>query len=75
MLVLTRKPQEALVIDNGRVRICILGVVGSRVKLGVEAADDVRIVREELLSRDRRPVSARREEISDQAHAPSSNVA
>ena len=49
MLVLTRKPQEGLVFDDGRVRIRILAVAGSRVKLGVEAASDVRIVRDELV--------------------------
>ena len=49
MLILTRKPQEGLILDDGRVWIRILEVTGSRVKLGVEAARDVSIVRDELM--------------------------
>ena len=49
MLILTRKPQEGLILDDGRIWIRILEVTGSRVKLGVEASRDVRIVRDELM--------------------------
>ena len=48
MLILTRKPQEGLILDDGRVWIRILEITGSRVKLGVEASRDVSIVRDEL---------------------------
>ncbi len=49
MLILTRKPQEGIILDDGRVWIRILEVTGSRVKLGVEASRDVSIVRDELM--------------------------
>ena len=47
MLVLSRKAgQELLVGDN--IRITINKISGNRVTLGIEAPDDVRIVRAEL---------------------------
>ncbi len=48
MLVLRRKVGEAVLLD-GRIRVCILGIEGQRVKLGLEAPPEVVIVREELL--------------------------
>ena len=55
MLILTRKPQEGFILDDGRVWIRILEVTGSRVKLGVEASRDVSIVRDELTPHGRPP--------------------
>ena len=52
MLVLRRKPAEALVI-NGAVTICILAVEGERVKLGIIAPPDVVVVRGELVDAER----------------------
>jgi carbon storage regulator len=46
MLVLTRKTEQAIVID-GRIRIRVLRVRGNRVRLGVEAPTDVPIRRTE----------------------------
>lgn len=46
MLVLSRNPQEALVIDDS-IRIVILEVNGNRVRLGIAAPSDVPIFREE----------------------------
>ena len=51
MLVLRRKVEEAIVL-NGDIRVIILAVEGERVKIGIEAPDDVTIVREELLLRE-----------------------
>jgi carbon storage regulator len=48
MLVLRRKPGEALVL-NGVIKIHVLGVEGERVKLGIDAPPDVIVVREELI--------------------------
>jgi carbon storage regulator len=48
MLVLTRRPGEALVIGEG-IRLVVLGVEGERVKLGIDAPREVAIVRAELL--------------------------
>ena len=50
MLVLDRKVQEGFWIDGG-IFVKVLGVGKQRVKLGIEAPDDIKIVREELLSR------------------------
>ena len=47
MLVLSRKPGEKLVIDNN-ITITVLEVIGNRVKVGVAAPDDVRVLRGEL---------------------------
>lgn len=47
MLVLSRKPGESLLIGGG-IRIKIVSVRGQQIRVGVEAPDHVRIIREEL---------------------------
>lgn len=47
MLVLTRRVNETIVIDNN-IRIAVVEISGGRVKLGFEAPPDVIIKREEL---------------------------
>ena len=47
MLVLTRKRNEAVVI-NGRVAVTVLEVRGNRVRLGIEAPKDMSIRRSGL---------------------------
>lgn len=47
MLILSRKTGERLVI-NGNITVVISRVAGNRVTIGVEAPDEVRIVRGEL---------------------------
>jgi carbon storage regulator len=47
MLVLSRKPGEKILIDNS-ITVTILSAEGGRVRIGVEAPDDVRILRNEL---------------------------
>lgn len=47
MLILTRKPQEAVLI-NDNIEVQILGYQGGQVKIGITAPDDVNVVREEL---------------------------
>jgi carbon storage regulator len=47
MLVLTRRVGEEIVIA-GDIRIAVLGVHGPRVRLGITAAPDVRVDREEV---------------------------
>lgn len=54
MLVLTRKKQETLVID-GRIKITLLEGRTGRAKLGIDAPDDVSIVRGELLEKIGKP--------------------
>ena len=47
MLVLSRKRQETIVID-GQIKVTIIQVRGNQVRLGVEAPQDVSILRSEL---------------------------
>lgn len=47
MLVLSRKEGKAVVID-GPVRVVVLRIEGDKVRLGFEAAPEIKILREEL---------------------------
>lgn len=47
MLALTRKKDEAIVID-GKIEVKILEVMGDKVKVGISAPKEVSIYREEL---------------------------
>jgi carbon storage regulator len=49
MLVLSRKKQESIVIAGG-ITITILDFDGNRIRLGITAPDEVKIVRSELLT-------------------------
>ena len=53
MLVLTRKPEESIVI-NGNIIVTILNVEGDRVSVGINAPKDVKIFRSELLDETRK---------------------
>jgi carbon storage regulator len=48
MLVLSRKPEEALVI-NGNIEIVVLGIEDGKVRLGIQAPPEVKIYRKEVL--------------------------
>jgi carbon storage regulator len=50
MLILTRRPQEALVIGDD-VTVIVLGVHGSQVRIGVSAPKSVAVHREEVYER------------------------
>jgi carbon storage regulator len=54
MLVLTRRRDEEIVIDN-RIRVRILEVQGERVRLGIVAPPDVTVDRQEVHERRRLP--------------------
>ncbi len=47
MLILTRKVQEAIII-NDNVTITVLGVRGNQVRLGIDAPKEVQVHREEI---------------------------
>jgi carbon storage regulator len=47
MLVLTRRIGENLIIGDN-VTVCILGVNGNQVKVGIEAPKDVQVHRQEI---------------------------
>jgi carbon storage regulator len=48
MLVLTRKTGEKIVIDR-HITVTVLSAEGGRVRVGISAPDDVRILRGELV--------------------------
>jgi carbon storage regulator len=51
MLILTRRKDEAIVIQNrfgAEIRLLVVDVRGSKVRLGIEAPADVSVVREEI---------------------------
>ncbi len=50
MLVLTRNIGETIVID-GRIRVTVVAIAGGKVRIGVDAPDDVRVDREEVHKR------------------------
>jgi carbon storage regulator len=49
MLILSRKAGDSLLIDGG-VRIVVLGVEGTSVRLGIDAPTDVRVMRGEIIN-------------------------
>jgi len=54
MLILSRKAEEQIVFrlqDGRQIRILVTSVRGKDVKLGIEAPQDVKVLREELLKR------------------------
>jgi len=56
MLVLTRKRDEQIVLHlhNETIRIQVVTVEGNRVRIGIEAPQDIKITREELAVAQRR---------------------
>ena len=58
MLVLSRKPGEQIVIGND-IRITLVEVRGNRIKIGIEAPDDVAVFRSELRDWVNDPVPAK----------------
>ena len=47
MLILTRKPEQSIVID-GTITVTVLAVDGDRVKVGITAPAEVSILRDEV---------------------------
>lgn len=47
MLVLTRKPEQAIIID-GNIEVVVLEVKGDQVRLGIKAPREVSILRKEI---------------------------
>jgi carbon storage regulator len=50
MLILTRRPDETLVIGT-EISVTVLGVKGNQVRLGVKAPRNVAVHREEIFAR------------------------
>lgn len=57
MLILTRRVGEAIQIREGddRIYVTVVEIKGAKVRLGIEAPDDVRIVRTELIEAEIKP--------------------
>lgn len=52
MLVLSRKLNETIIINNN-IRVTVVGIRGSQVRIGIEAPPEVGIYRQELTSHSR----------------------
>lgn len=50
MLILTRKPSESIILDGG-IKITVAGIQGNQVRIGIEAAKEVKVYREEIFKR------------------------
>jgi carbon storage regulator len=59
MLVLTRHRDESIVID-GHIRVMVVEIRGDKVRIGVEAPDEITVNREEVEERIRLEREGRR---------------
>lgn len=50
MLILTRRPNEVIMLDHD-IRITVISVNGLQVKIGIDAPKDVSVHREEIYQR------------------------
>jgi carbon storage regulator len=57
MLVLTRRPGEKVIIRNN-ITITVLEVTGNKIRVGIDAPEQVRILRAELAGRPGEPLDA-----------------
>jgi len=51
MLILTRRPNEAIIIElptGETIKVAVLSVKPNQVRIGTDAPDDIKIVKEEL---------------------------
>jgi carbon storage regulator len=58
MLVLSRSPQQSIILQlpNGdHVEVFVADITGQKVKLGIEAPDNIVILRDELFYKDELP--------------------
>ena len=50
MLVLSRKKDEKILIDNGRIVITVIELRGDKVRIGIHAPPEIDIHREEVFN-------------------------
>ncbi len=73
MLVLSRRPNEKLVLPTVNVAVQVVKILGNAVRLGIEAPDDVPVYREELLKgQEEGSAAGRRPAVHPAAHAADS---
>lgn len=51
MLILTRYPNQSVIIGDNQIRVCVLGTQGKQVRLGFEAVGQISIHREEIFEK------------------------
>lgn len=51
MLVLSRKIDESIIIDDGRIIVKVIDIGGGKVRIGIEADRSVKVLRSELLEK------------------------
>lgn len=64
MLILTRKPGESIYIGDG-IKVTIVEVKGSQIRIGIDAPSEVRIYREEIYEQIREENRQAAEAVSD----------
>ena len=69
MLVLSRKAGDEIVMNDGEIRISVLGITGKRVRLGISAPTGIPVHRQEIHQRIMRATQSETER--DGAHADS----
>lgn len=72
MLVLSRKPQETIIVD-GRISITVVEVRGNQVRLGIQAPKDVIVQRQELRQRPEQRGAGQHEVVLPLVRAPKSD--
>ncbi len=68
MLVLSRKPQERLIV-NDNIVITVVEIKGDRVRIGIEAPQDVSIHRSEVYDRIQQEEAGRKAEWTEISYA------
>ena len=58
MLILTRRVGEAIYINGQEIKIRVLETNSNQAKIGIEAPDNMIILREEILNRDKKDKAA-----------------
>lgn len=59
MLILTRRPDETVVIGNN-IRVRVMGVNGNQVRIGIDAPKDIEVDREEIHERKQQERSSKK---------------
>jgi carbon storage regulator len=54
MLILTRRVNESIIINDREIEIIVLGVKGNQVRIGIDAPRDMEVHREEVYRRIKR---------------------
>jgi carbon storage regulator len=64
MLVLTRKPNQSIMIGDD-VEVTVLAIIGEKVRIGIDAPRHVRVFRKEIYLEIQRETPSARAEVDD----------